>query len=470
MRLLDLIDRLDARSVVHLREGVLVTDATHDSRAVRVGSAFVCVPGAVTDGHDHAASALADGAAVLVCERELALDVPQVIVTDARAAMGRLADAVHGEPTRELRVVGITGTNGKTTTSYLVHAILEAAGLQSGLLGTVEQRVSGTVEAVERTTPEATDLHRTFRRMLSGGDRACVMEVSSHALALHRVGAVRFAAAAFTNLTQDHLDFHPTLEDYFLAKALLFDGRCPSATNRDDPYGRRLSATIGYSTAIGADVTAANVELRPDGTRLQLTTPQGRRPVTLALPGAFNVANALAAASAAHLLGVELDAIVCGLEAVAGVPGRMETVDAGQPFTVVVDYAHTPDALERVLVTCRGFCHGSLRVVFGCGGDRDAAKRPLMGAIAARLADDVLVTSDNPRSEDPEAIIAAVLAGMPPGQTAEPDRRAAIRQVLARARVGDVVVIAGKGHEQGQELLGVRAPFDDRSVVRELLG
>ena len=306
--------------------------------------------------------------------------------------------------------------------------------------------------------------------MLVAGDRTCVMEVSSHALALHRVAGVRFAAAAFTNLTQDHLDFHPTLEDYFLAKAMLFDGRCPAATNRDDPYGRRLAATIGYSAAAAADVTATDVGLGPAGTRFRLGMPEGVRAVSLSLPGAFNVANALAAASASHLLGVELDAIVAGLEAVGGVPGRMETVDCGQPFSVIVDYAHTPDALESVLRTSRGFCRGSLRLVFGCGGDRDASKRPVMGAIAARLADDVLVTSDNPRSEDRESIIAAILAGMPTGAPAEPDRREAIRTILQRSGPGDVVVVAGKGHEQGQEQGGVKAPFDDRAVVRELLG
>jgi UDP-N-acetylmuramoyl-L-alanyl-D-glutamate--2,6-diaminopimelate ligase len=469
VRLDQLIDRLDVRSVVNGRDGVEVIDATHDSRAARAGSAFVCVPGARVDGHDHAASAVAAGATLLVCERALALDVPQLLVTDARASMGPLADAVHGEPTRALRVVGITGTNGKTTTSYLVRAILEAAGIPCGLLGTVEQRVGGRVEAVERTTPEATDLHRTFRRMLAAGDRACAMEVSSHALALHRVAGVRFGAAAFTNLTQDHLDFHPSLEDYFLAKARLFDGRCPTATNIDDAYGRRLTATVSYSTQGAATVAASEVELRADGTRFRLDAPDGSARVAMPLRGAFNVSNALAAASAAHLLGIALEATVTGLESVTGVPGRMEPVDAGQPFAVIVDYAHTPDALETVLRTCRGFCSGRLRVVFGCGGDRDASKRPIMGAVAARLADDVLVTSDNPRSEPPEAIIAAVLAGMPAGARAEPDRREAIRQVLGRARAGDVVVVAGKGHEQGQERDGRKAPFDDRAVVRELL-
>jgi UDP-N-acetylmuramoyl-L-alanyl-D-glutamate--2,6-diaminopimelate ligase len=469
-----LLGSCDVRALVHPRPEVVVDALTHDTREVGPGALFVCVPGARVDGHDLAAEAVAAGAVALVCERPLPLDVPQAIVPDARAAMAPLADRFYGAPTRDLRVVGVTGTNGKTTTAYLVHAVLEAAGLQCGILGTVEQRVGGRSEPVERTTPEAIPLQRTFRRMLDAGDVACAMEVSSHALALHRVDDVRFAVAAFTNLTQDHLDFHPTMEDYFAAKALLFDGRCPGAVNADDPYGRRLPAALRYGIdpANEADVRARDVVLRASGTSFRLVTPRGERSVTSRLPGAFNVSNTLAAVSVGLLLGLDLDAVVDGVESMPGVPGRMEPVAVGRPFAVIVDYAHTPDALRMVLETARGFCDGRLRVVFGCGGDRDRTKRPLMGAVAVALADDVVVTSDNPRSESPEAIIAAILtgAGVGAGVTVEPDRRAAIALAIARANPGDVVVIAGKGHEQGQEQAGVKRPFDDRVVAREVLG
>ncbi len=470
MRLDDLLDALSPTVVHRLRPGVDVADVAYDSRRVRAGTLFVCVRGAVTDGHDHAAAAVAAGAVALVVERQLDVDVPQVEVPDARRAMAPLAVRFFGDPTAELRVVGVTGTNGKTTTAFLARSILEAAGLQAGLLGTVEQRVGGVVEPVQRTTPEAIDLQRTFRRMLDAGDRAAAIEVSSHALAYGRADGVRLAAAAFTNLTQDHLDFHGDMEAYFAAKALLFDGRCPRATNVDDPYGRRLPAELRYALDDpSADVRAERLELAADGARFRLVTPQGARDVAIRLPGRFNVANALAAASAALLAGVELDAVVAGLAAVPGVPGRMEPVEAGQPFAVLVDYAHTPDALANVLRAARDLTRGRLHVVFGCGGDRDRAKRPQMGAAAAALADRVVVTSDNPRSEDPAAIVDEILAGIDGPVEVELDRRRAIELALAGADAGDVVVIAGKGHEQGQERAGATTPFDDRVVARELL-
>jgi UDP-N-acetylmuramoyl-L-alanyl-D-glutamate--2,6-diaminopimelate ligase len=465
-----LLDALDVRAVLNGRDGVEIADLAYDSRRVVPGALFVCVPGATVDGHDHAAGAVAAGAAAVVSERALEVDVPQVVVHDARSAMAPLADRFFGEPTRTLRVAAVTGTNGKTTTAYVTRAILDAAGIRSGLLGTIEQVVGGVAEPVERTTPEAIDLQRTFRRMLDAGDRAGAMEVSSHALDLHRVDGVRFAAAAFTNLSQDHLDFHGSMEEYFAAKARLFDGRCPTATNDGDPYGSRLDATVRYGSET-AEIRAEDVHLDAGGSRFRLVTPAGAAAVQTRLRGAFNVANVLAAASLAHLMEVPLEAVAAGIESVEGVPGRLEPVEAGQPFTVLVDYAHTPDALQTVLTTARGITRGRLIVVFGCGGDRDRAKRPAMGKAAAGLADVVVVTSDNPRSEDPLAIIDEVVAGIPSGThpVVVADRRLAIREALAGREAGDVVVVAGKGHESGQTAGGVTVPFDDRVVAREEL-
>ena len=465
----DLLDHLPVQAVARRREGVRIADVVHDSRAVRPGALFVCVPGAHVDGHERAAEAAAAGAAALVVERELPLELPQVVVPDARRAMAPLADRFFGRPTQQLRVVGVTGTNGKTTTAFLARAVLEAGGLPTGLLGTVEQRVGGVAEPVVRTTPEAVELQRTFRRMLDAGDRACAMEVSSHALALHRVDDVRFAAVAFTNLTQDHLDFHASMEDYFAAKASLFTGVWPSAANVDDAYGRRLQVDLRFGVRGRADVRAHDVELHPHGSRFRLETPAGTRRVELRLRGAFNVENALAAASLGLLVEIDVDAVCAGLAAVTGVPGRMEPIECGQPFQVIVDYAHTPDALRTVLETARALTTGRLHVVFGAGGDRDREKRAAMGAAASALADRVLVTSDNPRGEDPEAIAAQIAAGADRPLDVELDRRRAIARVLADAAPGDVVVIAGKGHEQGQEAGGVTRPFDDRAVARELL-
>ncbi len=468
--LLDVLLRsLDVRAMENARAGVQITDLAYDSRSVTPGALFVCVPGDRVDGHDHAAAAVELGAVALVCERVLPLEVPQAVVASARHAMARLADRFFEAPSASLKVAGVTGTNGKTTTTYLVRAVAEAAGLPCGLVGTVGQVVGGHAETLARTTPEAIDLQRTLRRMVAGGDRACSMEVSSHALALHRVDGVRFGAVCFTNLSRDHLDFHPSMDDYFASKAQLFDGRAPSAVNVDDPYGRRLDATLTFGVERPAEITAREVELRSDGAAFLLVTPAGSVPVRTRLRGSFNVANALAAAATASLLDLPLDAIARGLGAVAGVPGRMEPVETGQPFQVLVDYAHTPEALAVALSAAREICAGRLIVVFGCGGDRDRGKRMPMGAVAADLADTVVITSDNPRGEDPEAIIAEVVAGAGTRATVEPDRRRAIADAIGRARPGDVVVIAGKGHEQGQERDGVVTPFDDRVVAREVL-
>ena len=433
-----------------------ITAVTYRAADAGPGALHVCVPGIRADGHDFAGQAVQGGAAALVVERELDLAVPQLVVESARRAMAAAADAFYGHPSQELQVVGVTGTNGKTTTAFLLHAVLEAAGLRPGLLGTVEQRVGGVVEPVTRTTPESVDLQATLRRMLDAGDRSLAMEVSSHALELERVAGVRFAAAAFTNLTQDHLDFHPDMEHYYRAKARLF-AEAPGAINVGDEWGRRLAGEAGgrvltYTRGTqAADVRPQAVEIGPGGViSLIAATPRGPLPLDVRLRGAFNVENVLAAVAVAELLGLPHSAVCEGVAAVHGVPGRFEAVDAGQPFTVLVDYAHTPDGLENVLHAAREITAGRLICVFGAGGDRDRGKRPLMGAIARRLADVAIVTSDNPRSEDPDAIIAEIMAGV--AMTAEPDRRAAIGMAVEMARPGDVVL-----------------PFDDCGVARESL-
>ena len=471
---------------------VEVVDLAYDSRKVSPGTLFFCVPGERADGHEFAAGAVEAGAVGLVVERELDLPVAQAVVKHARAAMAPLAARFWGDPTGELRVVGVTGTNGKTTTAFLVREILEAAGTRCGLLGTVKQVVGGVEEEVERTTPEAIDLQATFRRMLEGGDRACAMEVSSHALALHRCDAVHFDVALFTNLTRDHLDFHGDMEDYFRSKRMLFEtGPRVAIVNVDDPYGRRLAAEFECLTfsaeGAEADFAARDVFFDAGGATFTVATPPtgrfvqhgptnrpvgGEVEVRTGLPGHFNVANALGAFAAATALGVDPEVAAAGLGSAGRVPGRFEPVDEGQGFAVLVDYAHTPDSLENVLRAARRLTEGRVISVFGAGGDRDRGKRPQMGRAGAGLSDLAIVTSDNPRSEDPEAIVAEVVAGIENGSEVEVevDRRAAIALALARARPGDTVVIAGKGHEQGQEFEGGRrVPFDDREVAAEEL-
>ncbi len=465
--------------------GVEISGLAYDSRRVGPDYLFFSIPGHTADGHGFAPLAVQAGASAVVVERRLDLEpyVVQAVVGDARAAMAHAAVRFYGDPTFELRVAGITGTNGKTTTAFLLRHILERCGVQTGLLGTVKRVVGGSDEPVERTTPEAVDLQATFRRMVDAGDGACAMEVSSHALALHRADGVRFAVAAFTNLTQDHLDFHADMEDYFLAKRSLFAGGRPerAVINVDDPYGDRLAAEFEATTfsAAGderADLRALELSFDASGSRFRCVGPDGEARVAVPLPGRFNVENALCAIGCAVAMGVELADAAAALADAERVPGRFEPVDAEQPFAVLVDYAHTPDSLENVLVSARQVtpADGRLICVFGCGGDRDRDKRPLMGEIAARLADVAVVTSDNPRSEDPGAIIDEIRAGIEPGARAEvsvePDRRAAIAIAVAAAAPGDTVVIAGKGHEQGQEFEhGRKIPFDDREVAGEEL-
>jgi UDP-N-acetylmuramoyl-L-alanyl-D-glutamate--2,6-diaminopimelate ligase len=488
------LDELIGADVVRVvgDPSVEISGLAYDSRRVGPGTLFFCVPGEKADGHDFAAAVVEAGAAALVVERELEVGVPQVVVADARAAMALLAARFEGDPTARLRVVGVTGTNGKTTTAFLVREILEAAGVTCGLLGTVKQVVGGAEEEMVRTTPEAIDLQRTFRRMLEAGDRACAMEVSSHAMTLRRADAIHFEIALFTNLTQDHLDFHADMEDYFLAKRRLFEaGPGTAIVNVDDPYGRRLVEEFDCVTfsaeGAPADYAARGVRFDAGGAEFTVVFPptgrkptntEGNRPVggevavRTGLPGHFNVANALGAFAAARALGVEPEAAAAGLARAARVPGRFEPIDEGQGFAVLVDYAHTPDSLENVLRAARRLTEGRLISVFGAGGDRDRDKRPKMGRAGAELSDLTVITSDNPRSEQPEAIVAEVAAGASGAEELEVvvDRRAAIGLALARARPGDTVVIAGKGHEQGQEFEdGRKIPFDDREVAREEL-
>ncbi|MDQ3767457.1 MAG: UDP-N-acetylmuramoyl-L-alanyl-D-glutamate--2,6-diaminopimelate ligase [Actinomycetota bacterium] len=472
----------------------VVRGVSYNSSAVRPGDLFFCVTGARSDGHLYAPEAAARGAVALCVEHHVGLPtappVAQLVVTDVRRAMGRVAGRFWGEPASNLALFGITGTNGKTTTAYLMDSILRAERRSTGLIGTIETRVRDRRRPGVRTTPESADLQALLAEMRTEGVDSVVMEVTSHALALHRAEGLRFVSAVFTNLTQDHLDFHRGMEDYFEAKRSLFvpERADIGAVNVDDPYGRRIAESsplpcLTFGSSDDADIRPVDVRFTPQGNRFSLVASgkapeQGEVEVRSPLLGAFNVWNALAAASGALGGGIGLDAIGEGLAALAGVPGRFEGIAEGQPFAVVVDYAHTPDSLDNVLRAARRLAQAghSARVicVFGCGGDRDRAKRPLMGAVAARLADIVVVTSDNPRSESPQAIIGAILEGVNavraegPDATI-PDRAEAIRHALGEACSGDVVVVAGKGHETGQELAGHTVAFDDREVARAAL-
>jgi len=453
---------------------VEVSALAYASERVTPGTLFFCVPGLVADGHDFAREAAERGAVALVCERPLGLAIPEIVVPDARAAMAPAAARFYGDPSSELAVVGVTGTNGKTTTTFLTRSLLEAAGIGTGLLGTVTSIVGGQAEAGERTTPEAIDLAARLRRMADAGDRACVMEVSSHALALGRCEGVHFSCQVFTNLTQDHLDFHQTMDDYFRAKRRLFGGPGASIVNIDDHYGRRIAdeveGAVSYAIEVDAEYRAHDIELDGTGASFRCETPAGALELRTRLPGRFNVYNALAAVAAARVVGVDLELIGPALALAEPVRGRFEPVEEGQDFTVIVDYAHSPDSLANALRAARALTTGRVHVVFGAGGDRDRAKRPLMGEAARALADRVIVTSDNPRSEDPDAIIDEILAGSGEAAERERDRRRAIALAIETAAPADVVLIAGKGHEQGQELAGGRVePFDDVAVARAAL-
>ncbi len=458
---------------------------------------FVAIPGFVHDGLAFVPEAVTRGAAAVVVQQRVAVpaSVTQVVVPNTRVALGPLSSAFYGHPSHALRVIGITGTNGKGTTAYLVEAILQAWGQRCGVMGTTGAKVGGEAWPLARTTPEAHELQALLRRMLDTHCTYAIMEVASHALALHRVAGCRFQVAVFTNLTQDHLDFHKTLDEYRATKRRLFELVEPNGVavvNTDDPSSRYMidasrARVLTYGIDTQADVRAEGIRPARGGTEFVIRTPAGVRPVSARLHGRFNVYNALAATAVAHSQGVPLEVVAGALERFGGVPGRFELVEEGQPFAVVVDYAHTPDGLANVLRAGAESVSGRTIVVFGCGGDRDRTKRPIMGRIAVSLADEVIVTSDNPRSEDPMAIIAEIVDSLSGGVPeavegtlvagrrhaerlqVEPDRRKAIFSAIERAHPDDIVIIAGKGHEPYQEIRGVRYPFDDRAIAREAL-
>lgn len=456
-----------------------VTGIAYRSDQVRAGDAFFCIPGFAHDGHEFAADAVGRGASAVVVKHPLeGVQAPQVVVGDPREALAWASARFFGMPSERLDVIGVTGTNGKTTTTYLLEGVLRCARRRTGLIGTVETLVDGERVESSRTTPESRDLQELLSRMAESGVDACVMEVSSHALDLHRVDGVRFAVAAFTNLSQDHLDYHITMEEYFAVKSRLFS-ELPVASrviDIDDVHGAMLHASVGAEWTVGrsleATVRADGVEYLPTSSRFTLVTPQGSSAVELPLAGDFNVSNALVAAGCALAVGVDLTDIVRGLEQARQVPGRLERIEEGQPFVVLVDYAHTPDALAKALDAVRQVTPGRVICVFGCGGDRDPDKRALMGEAAGSRADVVIVTVDNPRSEDPVGIILQIEDGLRTGAAethVELDRRRAIALAISLASGGDAVLIAGKGHEDYQIFADRTIHFDDREVAREEL-
>jgi UDP-N-acetylmuramoyl-L-alanyl-D-glutamate--2,6-diaminopimelate ligase len=466
--------------------GLDVHGIAYDSRHVQPGDVFVALKGLKAAGADFATDAIRRGAVAVVADRpaDAATPVPWITVPDARAALATLASELYGHPSRSMQVVGITGTNGKTTTAYLLRAVFESAGKKCGLIGTVTYSVGDEEQPASRTTPEAPDVQRMFRQMVDSGCSACVMEVSSHALALRRVDETKFACGVFTNLTRDHLDYHGDMESYFAAKRRLFDmlpPGAPSVINLDDPRGETLrkavSAPVTYAINKPADVTPGPLTLTFAGLEFEARTPKGEVHVRSKLVGRPNVSNILATVAVATALDVPTAAIARGLATLSGVPGRFEVVSGSKDeITVVIDYAHTDDALKNLLETARPLAQRRVITVFGCGGDRDRTKRPLMGAVAARLSDVVVITSDNPRSEDPVRIIEEIKRGIPAvsdrgsaGTIAIVDRREAIQYAIKKAEPGDLVLLAGKGHEQLQEIGRQELPFDEAAIARDAL-
>jgi UDP-N-acetylmuramoyl-L-alanyl-D-glutamate--2,6-diaminopimelate ligase len=465
-----------------------VSAIAYDSRRVTPGAVFIALKGLKADGVAFAEQAVTRGAQAVVSEspRPGTVSVPWIVVRDARLALALLADRFFDHPSRRMPVVGVTGTNGKTTTAYLLSSMLDAAGLKAGMLGTVAYRIGGEDREASRTTPEAPDVQQLLNDMLQHGCKSAVMEVSSHALSLKRVDGMRFAAAVFSNLTRDHLDFHEDMEAYFAAKRRLFEmlpRDAPAVINLDDPRGAELAAITGrpvtYAITAPADVRPGPIDMTLAGLAFEITTPRGPIRVTSKLVGKPNVYNILAAAATAMSLDVPLDAIERGIAGLDGVPGRFEVVSQpNDEVTVVVDYAHTDDALRNLLETARPLAAKRLITVFGCGGDRDRSKRPLMGMVAARLSDVVVITSDNPRSEDPARIIEEIERGIPAGSQSASrapsvvsvvDRAEAIDRAVATATAGDVVLIAGKGHEKYQQIGDRVLPFDDGEVAKAAL-
>ena len=481
-KLADIIELLPQAVIGGEANNVDIEHITDDSRKVKQGSMFVCLPGHRVDGHDFVMAAVRAGATAILTEKEI--DVPADIVTvrvvDTRAAVRIIAPFFHDYPGHRLRLIGVTGTNGKTTSSHLIREILLKAGYKCGLIGTMYALYGDVQRSVPNTTPDVIELQSILADMVAAGMEYAVMEVSSHALELSRVAGCEFDVAVFTNFTQDHLDFHGNLEKYFAAKSMLFacgDKKTPQAViNMDDAAGVRLlslcaGSVLTYGTKGNGALEAANISITARGVSFDVKGEHGCRHIKLKLTGLFNVYNALAAIGATMLVGVDIDTIKAALEKSAVVPGRFEAVDEGQEFSVIVDYAHTPDGLENILKTAREFVQGRILVVFGCGGDRDRGKRPIMAKIASAYGDMVIATSDNPRTEDPEAILCDVEAGLDKNKEYEiiVDRRQAIEHAIDSAKNGDVVIIAGKGHEDYQILKDKTIKFDDREVAREKL-
>ena len=467
--------RLELRDLLELVEAGRIEDLSVDARRVRPGTVFFCARGLDVDGHEWVDEAVANGAVALVAERELDVAVPVIVVPDARAALAAVSDEFWGRPTEQLPVVGVTGTSGKTTTSYLLHSILEAAGRRPGLYGTIETQIGSERTPSRDWSPVAFRLHGAFRSMLDLGNRSCVIEATSYDADLRRLDGIRFAALVFTNLGHDHLDYHGSFESYFAAKRrLFFEGEPAAAVNLDDEWGRRLIADLRgtgrerlltFGRSADADIRPEDVALSASGAAFRIGELELRSP----LLGAFNVENVLAAVAAARLLDVADEAIAAGVASLGSVPGRMEPIDEGQPFSVFVDYAHKPEALEAVLRTARQLAAGRVLCVFGCGGDCYSGKRPLMGELASRLSDHVILTTDDPRDEDPRTIVEEIAAGGAPHEV-ELDRRRAIERAVEQATPGDVVLVAGRGHETEQMLAGGRVEsFDDRAVARDAL-
>lgn len=482
MRLKDIIAEIEEIRVEGAPD-IEISGLAYDSRQVRGGDLFFCIRGFKTDGHRFALRVQEAGASAVMVEEALPdLSITQVVVADTRAGMARAASAFYGHPTRKMKLIGVTGTNGKTTTTYMIDSIFRSLGLKTGLIGTIEYRIGDEVLDVKRTTPESLDLQYLFASMVDAGVEAVAIEVSSHAIDLARVEACDFNALVFTNLSQDHLDYHETIEEYFKVKRSIFERTSARDVahiiNADDQFGRRIidelgSGQIRFSGIDKVEVYATDIHTRADGSEFELHVPGAHLSIALRLPGMFNIENALAAAGAAYSQGIGVTTIKAGLEELATVPGRFERIDCGQGFSVIIDYAHTPDSLEKALVAARELTAGRLITVFGCGGDRDRGKRPLMGRIGTQLSDYAILTSDNPRSEEPGKIIEEIAAGAGTrnGNTLQviEDRRLAIKEAIALAGDGDTVIIAGKGHEGGQEINGVKLPFDDGAVARGCL-
>ncbi len=487
MRLSEILSVLDVISVENFIDHE-ITGIAYDSRTLLPGNVFFCIKGLVTDGHYYASEAVEKGAAAIFTERllddELKEDIPVVNVPDTRYAMALCSAHFYGYPSKKLTLIGVTGTNGKTTTTYLVENCMRFGGRKTGLIGTVEYRIGDRVEPVTRTTPESVDLQKMLKDMVDEKVECVAMEVSSHGLELRRVLGCEFNGVVFTNLTTDHLDFHLSIEDYFAAKRRLFveehygTGRI-AFINTDDPFGKRIFKEIkleklSYGVESPADYRASGVEIDSSGNRFFIKHKGERYEARSLLKGGFNVYNCLAAFCVCHRFGLDVDVILRGIETYQGVPGRFENIECGQEFAVIVDYAHTPDGLKNVLEAARQVTEKRVICVFGCGGDRDKSKRPIMGEVCARLSDICVITSDNPRSEDPMDIIEMILEGIKgkcpeENYVVEPDRRKAIFLAVKKAEPGDLVLIAGKGHERGQIFSDRVVPFDDREVAREAI-